>query len=273
MKLYLKIVIIFVVIIIGFLTPRPSLRIESIKSQGIGNKLLIGSSIVDHIAKCGSKTLREEILKFNNWSVAAKAGITPEEVYFIKSRNEGKKNIIIIGLYALLAPTSYNVAKYLYYKKEFKGNFVQKKIWNNDYIAKMVNGEEHVLKIRNTISTKAGESQINNCDNDYKYDNYDEENFKISYWASAQDAKNLIHTNIELLTSGDSTLLLLAPPYEILNDKQKNYIDEIISLVPASTKIRVIKLNLRDFDEPWCNCGHLKDSGIEKIIADLSNVK
>jgi hypothetical protein len=264
MKKTTLLVIFLLSYILGVLVPRPSARVENIGHvNDIQKKVLVGSSIVDHNTSAGNiKNLRGEAV-FNNWTVLAKAGLTPEEVDFILSGSNYDTATIILGLYAILAPETYNTAKYIFYKGDFNTtNFFERELWINPYRAE---NKKLYTSLKKTIREKV-ESQ-----GEYDFDSVDYAHAKFGYWGEFEKTEPLIKRNILKLASSKNTVILIAPTKKMVGDQIYDYTQKIKKTISESeNKHRIIILEMEEkyLSEPWCLCGHLNGIGIKKL-ADI----
>jgi hypothetical protein len=246
---------------IGLLVPRPSLRIEMIGHIHNETKnILLGSSIIDHVGEGEDSITLRSIAQKKDWSVLAKAGLTPEEIDFLLAKSQYASATSVLGLYALLAPETYNKAKYLYYKNEFRdAELIERKLWSNSYKEK---NEEKYFKIKKQIATKASKG------NKYEFDKIDFEHSKYTYWGQIQITRELIDRNLERVVSKKRNLILIAPTETMVGYEADVYIQQMIELVEESkysSQVKIIRLSENYLSEPWCMCGHLNQEGVQLV--------
>jgi len=258
-------IFLMMLIVIGIIFPRPSPRIESVSFDVYSDNVLIGSSIVDHTSKNNNKTLRKEFELMEGWSIAAKAGLTPEEVGFIMSKSNAKnERVVLLGLYSLLAYDSYNIGKYLYYTQKAKGRIFQKPLWHNPHFTQ----KESVAKVKQIKKSIAKKVSVLNGQR-YVFDEIDYEHAKYTYWNYINPSLDLIESNLSLLLEKNTKVILIAPRDEWVGPELSGYINRVIKFsLEKSQNVKIIKLPYEKLSEPWCLCGHLNDKGV-KAIKDL----
>ena len=248
--------------------PKPSPRIERIAVQleNSFEKYVISSSIFDHNSNCiKGKTLREKLLP--NFSGIADGGLTIEEAYFLSQRLELRRDqtVTLLGLYALNQPFSYQIGNHFFYTGMINGNIRSKPNWR-ERDPLVFEGDELLPLEFNTKKDKIIGSSCNWSDQfrqvlDSIYNH-------IYYFNNKLHLKN-VEQNIRLLKKFSKSNYIILPPMELLNYKQNKEISTILELLKKHN-LRIIELETEDYDEPWCLCGHLSDTGIDKVVGFLN---
>ena len=266
---YLMISCLFIILFVAVLAPKPAPRIERIALQYIktDTNVIFSSSILDHVSKCSDYlSVRERI--DNNYLGIADGGLTIEEAYLLSKKLRIDKNKIttIFGLYSFNQPFNYQIGNHKFYTDDFTGGIITKANWSFRDPLKIDGKEFSPTKFNAYVAKNYGSL----CKWQDEYKKVKNSIFNSIY--KHKDTLNLefIEHNISTIKNFSKNNIIILPPKEILSQEQYKEILKFTDKI-SSENIKLIELELEDYDEPWCLCGHLSKSGITKVI-ELLNV-
>lgn len=260
-------IIILVCILVGVFLPRPSARVEQIQPTGADSaKVLISSSILDHVGECGSHSLREQLASTGEWKLVGKAGLNPEEAAFLIEKHDLHNPIFVMGMYFMLAEQNYNIAKHLYYTGQVSGRLIEGAPWTKVVLETPV--DQKISDIRQSIKLKRINTALD-CDvSAYEIDQFDLEHFQYVYSPNSKKHAEVFERNVSLLRDASAQYIFIAPHEDYIPEVFKEQFEQLMAEF-KSRGLFVFEPDLSDLSEPWCLCGHLSDKGLAKVTALL----